>query len=166
MPGSKGKQSDHRICITDDEFALLCWLRENPDVAATYGIKDCNGKTTIGAMLAQTLDAQGMKVLWHKQLPNDAPGHDARGTNASGAQYIQKVGKRPGARLKNLKERLKELEAATAAVPETAAVRRRGGVPKVSFPFLLKLARMRRKREFTSRGNRVGAPAAVALYCR
>ena len=51
MPGSKGEQSDHRICITDDEFALLCWLRENPDVAATYGIKDCNGKTTIGAML-------------------------------------------------------------------------------------------------------------------
>ena len=54
MP-SKGKQSDHRVCITGAEFALMCYLRLNPGVAATYGIKDCNGMTTIGSMLKQTL---------------------------------------------------------------------------------------------------------------
>ena len=39
-------------------------------------------------------------------------------------------------------------------------------MPKVSFPLLMSLSRKRRKREFTSRGNRVSAPAAVALVER
>ena len=108
MP-SKAKQSDHRMCVTSAEFAVLCWLRLHPDVAATYGIKECNGKTTIGSMFLQTLAAQGMAVDWYSQLPVDAPGHDARHTNEAGAQYIRKAGTRPGNRLKNLKERLKEL---------------------------------------------------------
>ena len=164
MP-SNGKQSDHRVGMTDEDFALFCWLRQHPDVAATYGIKKCNGSTLVGSMLRQTLEAQGMAVEWHLQLPNSAPANDATG-NAAGAQYIKKIGARPGQRLKNLKERLKELERANHDVPLTAAIKRRGGKPKVSFPLLLALARGKRARVFSSRGNRIGAPAAVALVER
>lgn len=159
MP-SNGKQSDHRVCATAEEFALLCWLRLHPDVARTYGIYKCNGMTTLGSMLLQTLQAQGMAVDWYSQLPNDAPGEGLPfACNAAGAQYIKKVGKRPGNRLKKIEERV-------CAAPLTAAVKRRGGLPKVSFPLLLSLARKKRRRAFSSRGNLLAAPAAVALVER
>ena len=165
MP-SKAKAPAHRPGVSESEHALFCYLRLHPSVAAAYGIKECNGMTTIGSMLSQTLAAQGMAVDWYTQLPNDAPGHAAVGSNEAGAQYIKKVGTRPGNRLKNLKDRLKELERSTSAVPETAAVRKRGGLPKVSFPLLLSLARTKRKRAFSSRGNLIGPPADVALVER
>ena len=44
---------------------MLCWLRLHSDVAKTYGIYRCNGKTTLGSMLLQTLQAQGMAVDWY-----------------------------------------------------------------------------------------------------
>ena len=165
MSSSKGKAPDHRVGMTKEDFALFCWLRQHPDVAATYGIKSCNGMTLVGSMLRQTLEAQGMAVEWHLQLPNDATGDAATG-NTAGAQFIKKIGARPGQRLKNLKERLKDLECANRDVPLTAAIKRRGGKPKVSFPLLLALARGKRARVFSSRGNRIGAPAAVALVER
>ena len=48
----------------------------------------------------------------------------------------------------------------------TAKWRKRGGLPKVSFPLLLSLARTKRKRAFSARGNLVGAPTAVAMVER
>ena len=108
----------HTACLTLQEHALFCYLKLHPDVAATYSITKCsldcmgcqkrkacagvNGKTSIGCMLMQTLEAQGMHIAWHEQLPNDALGK--RG-NESGAAYIKKVDRRPGAWLKQLSDR-------------------------------------------------------------
>ena len=69
MGGSKATQPDTRPGCTFDEFAVFCYLRLNPDIAKTYGIKECGGNTTIGSMLMQALEALGMQVNWHKQLP-------------------------------------------------------------------------------------------------
>ena len=101
-------------------------------------------------MLLQMLQAQGMSVDWYEQLPNDAPGEAARGTNEGGAQYIKKIGKRPGQRLKKIEERI-------CAAPANAAIKRRGGLPKATFPELATLSKQRRKREFTSRGMQLVA---------
>ena len=102
MSKSKGAHSAHAPGVTKSEFALFCYLRTHADVAATYGITQCHGKTTIGSMLVQTLWAQGMHVEWYERLPN---GVDADGTgNEGGAAWIKKVGRRPGARMEQLKD--------------------------------------------------------------
>ena len=58
--------------VTHVEYALFCFLRLHPDTAKTYGIDRCDGNTTIGSMLMQTLEAQGMKAEWYAQLPKTA----------------------------------------------------------------------------------------------
>ena len=107
----------HRARLNPSEFALVCWLRLNPKVATTYGIEKCDGETTIGSMLLQTLHAQGMDVKWHLQVPNGAI-TDESTSNQKGAALIKAVGVRPGARMKQLSERPE------IAPPSNAAVRR------------------------------------------
>ena len=157
MP-SKVEAPAHRVAMTDEEYSLLCKLRVNPGVAKTYGIKACNGLTTVGSMLLQTLQAQGLAVDWYTQLPSSA-GEAASKSNERWAAFIKRLGKRPGNRLKKIEERI-------CSAPLTAAVRRRGGLPKATFVQLLSMARQKRKREFTSRGNLIGAPAEVAIVHR
>ena len=73
-PKSKAPQADHRVGITREENALMCWLRLHPAVAKTFGIEKCHGKTTIGSMLSQTLEAQGMDLASITQAANAATG--------------------------------------------------------------------------------------------
>ena len=63
-PGKRHKEvaAVHRPSVTPSEFALFCWLRLHPKEAETYGIEKCDGETTIGSMLLQTLRSQGMDV--------------------------------------------------------------------------------------------------------
>ena len=144
----------HVAGLTATEYALLCYLRLHPDVAATYGIttckQDCSGcqrrktcagvsqKTTIGWMLMQTLEAQGMKVEWYDQLPFGVSA-DGKG-NEAGAVWIKSVTRRPGARMKPLTERPE------VAPPDHSAVQRaHGRLPRVAFPLLVKLATQRQR---------------------
>ena len=99
-PGSKAAKPDHTPGVTTSEFALFCYLRTHAEVAATYGIKQCHGKTTIGSMLQQLLEAQGAVVAWHEELPegsNELVGND------KAAAFISSFSRRPGRRLKNLR---------------------------------------------------------------
>ena len=155
MP-SKGEAPDKRPAVTHAEYSLFCWLRLNPKVAATYGIKDCNGSTSIGSMLLQTLEAQGMDVKWYDRM-DAAPSGSA---NEKAAAWIQKVGRRPGRHMQQLSER------PSVAPPSSAAVLRKGRLPKVCFPLLVKLSNQRRKVTFNSSGNRIAPPAKVALFER
>ena len=138
MP-KRAASADHSPGVTAEEYAVFCWLRLHPDVAATYGIKTCkhgcagcggrakcqgvNGKTTIGWMLMQLLEAQGADVSWYARVP--AHTH-AKGGNEAAAAMIKFFTKRPGQFLEQLKDRLREV-----AAPENAAVRRKR-LPQVS----------------------------------
>ena len=57
-------------------------------------------------------------VPWYKQLPQ--PASDTSKPNERAAAFIKKVGRRPGKRLKNLRERLEELEAEDHAAARVA----------------------------------------------
>ena len=48
MKASGAPLGKHRARLTDEEFAIMCWLRTNPKVASKYGITSCNGDTRIG----------------------------------------------------------------------------------------------------------------------
>jgi hypothetical protein len=162
MPsGGKRKEetAEHRPGVTNSEFALFSWLRLHPKEAATYGIEVCDGKTTIGSMLVQTLHSQGMDVKWHLQVPNGVI-NDESTSNEKGAAFIKSVGVRPGARKKQLSERPE------VAPPSNAAVLRKGVLPRVSFPLLAELSKDRQKRSTTARGNRIGPPNDVAFMQR
>ncbi len=150
-----------RASLKPAENSIVCYLRLHPEVAETYGIT-VGGDTSAGSMLLQTLEAQGMDVTWYERLPNNSVVHDNESVaNQRAAGYIKTVGKRPGARIKQLSERPK------VAPPDKAAIARHHGVlPRVSFPLLLQLSKSRRRREFTSCGNRIRPPAAVALVER
>ena len=165
----------HSAGLTAKEYALFCYLRLHPDVAATYGIttckQDCSGcqrrktcagvsqKTTIGWMLMQTLEAQGMNVSWYDRLPNGVSA-DGKG-NEAGAAWIKSVTRRPGARMKPLTERPE------VAPPDHSAVQRKHGrLPRVAFPLLVKLSKARRDRKFTNCGNRMLPLAETALVER
>ena len=146
----KAPDAAHRVGLTHEENALFCWLHGNPAVAKTYGI-EAMGKTTIGSMLLQTLKAQGMYVKWHKQLPNGAEAA-AKTPNDRGAMWIKKVSRRPGAHMKQLKDRPE------VKVPPDAAINSKGRGPRISFPLLLKLAVARRKKIYTNCGNKQTPP--------
>ena len=152
----------HTPTVSPAEFALFCWLRLHPKEAATYGIEDCDGNTTIGSMLFQTLHSQGMDVKWHAQVPNGSAEANERGrsSNAAAAAFIKSVTRRPGARMKQLSERPE------IAPPSNAAVLRKGVLPRVSFPLLAELSKDRQKRSTTARGNRIGPPNDVAFMQR
>ena len=110
----------HTPTVSPAEFALFCWLRLHPKEAATYGIEVCDGKTTIGSMLVQTLRSQGMDVKWHLQVPNGVI-NDESTSNEKGAAFIKSVGVRPGARKKQLSER-----------PEVASNKRATSIKRTS----------------------------------
>ena len=158
---SKAPKPAHSVGCTREQFALMCWLRMHPAVAATYGIKACNGATTMGSMLLQTLWAQGMDVTWHERLPKGTPAADAK-PNEKGAAWIKAVSRRPGAHMKPLEQR------PSVAPPDKAAICRHnhGRLPRRCFPQLAKLAK-KRKRQFTCTGNPICGPgAATALVDR
>ena len=164
MPPRKVKKADHSCGVTREQFSFFCWLRLHPEVAKTYGITDCDGLTTIGSMLLQTLRSQGAAVDWYERLPEEPPA-DAK-PNQRAAAWIKKVGTRPSNRLKSVGKRLEELAASDhVAPPPEAAVRRRDGkAPRLNFPLIAALNRMRKRRCQTSnRNNPIVAPAEVAL---
>ena len=173
-------KADHYTGITTPEFAVLCYLRQHPDVANTYGIKTCslgctgcrgkkacagvNSHTSLGWMLCQTLKAQGADITWYDQLPNGVSA-DKPKTNEQGAAWIKSFSRRPGARMEQLSKRPE------VAPPDHSAVQRKHShasraLPRVAFPMLIKLAKQKRKRQFTNCGNRVWPLADTALVER
>lgn len=164
-PTSKAAKPAHSCGVTSAEFAAFCYLRLHKDVAASYGIESCNGMTTIGSMLMQMLKSAGADIDWHDELPD---GSDALVGNEKGAAFISKFAKRPGRRLKSLRERLQELLAKDHVAPQaTAAVGRKDGKkPKLSFPLIAELARKKRAKRSTCCYNSVEACADVAMVER
>ena len=154
MP-SKGDAPAARPAVTAAEYALFCWLRLHPNVAKTYHIEDCNGATSIGSMLLQLLQALGMDVRWYDRMDEEPKGR----ANQKAAAWIKSVSVRPGRHMQTLAELPK------VAPPSTAAVLRKGKLPKVCFP-LLKVKHKKRPRHTNSRGNRRAAPADVMLMER
>ena len=155
------KDAHCQLAGTDCEQAFMCWMRLNPKVAADYGIKDCNGRTTIGSMAMQMANAMGANVEWYSQLPPEPDDQPlGKKTNAYLSRWIKKIGRRPSARMKQLKEMPEVMPP-----PGAAVLRKRGTLPKTSFALLQKLAAgwRRQKKVFTSSGNRVSPLAAVAL---
>jgi hypothetical protein len=159
----KGTGPAHRPAVTTWEYAVFCYLRLHPEVAETYGINEVDGATSLGSMLLQTLQAQGMSVAFHDDLPDDAIPDDAS-ANVKAAAYIDTVGRRPGRWLQQLKDRPIVLPGPDAAV----RIRDHRTRPplRVSFSLLVKLSKHRRNRRFTSCGNLIGAPSDVALVDR
>ena len=92
MSSASFSKADHQGSLSHEEHALFCWLRLHPDVAATYGIKRCNGMTRVGSMLMQTLEAQGMDVKWYERLPPGTPAADAKSNEKSAAWPPQRAG--------------------------------------------------------------------------
>ena len=152
----------HRARLTDEEFAIMCWLRTNPKVASKYGITSCNGDTRIGSMLMQVLAWMGAVVEWRETLPASTAALPATG-NAVAAATIGNLKARSGRKPKADPQPIQH------APPEAAIHRtnpRKRGRPKsISFPLLVRLAKSRSKRPkaFTSRGNMIAAPSTVAL---
>ena len=110
---------------------------------------DCRGDTTSVPMMMMSVP----------QLPNGA---DAAATkpNDRGAMWIQNVSQRPGARMKQLKDR-PEVKA-----PLDAAINTKGKLQRASFPLLQKLKLARRKKVYTNCNNKQGPPTAAALVVR
>lgn len=109
-------------------------------------------------MLLKILKAQGMKVIWHEQLPSGAQ-EAAKTNNEAGAAWIKSVHRRPGVRLKMLRERPE------VAAPPRAATRQHERERKV---LARKKAprrehRPRKKRGFTKYGNKLTEPCQVAV---
>ena len=149
-----------RPSLQPAENALVCYLRLHPSLAATYGIRSCDGNTSIGSMLMQSLESQGMNVAWYERLPADVPAANAT-MNQKAAAWIKSVTRRPGARMKPLSERPE------VAPPDRSAVQRaHGRLPRVAFPLLVKLSKQRRDRKFTSCGNRQWPLAQTMLVER
>jgi hypothetical protein len=172
--------SDHRTGLSTPEYAVLGYLRLHPDVAKSYGIETCspgctgcqgmercagvNGKTSLGWMLQQTLKAQGASIAWYETLPNGVSA-DKPKTNEAAASWIKSFSRRPGSRMKQLRERPE------VAPPDHAAVQRKHcnakrALPRVAFPLLVKLSMQKRKRQFTNCGNRVWPLAEACIVER
>lgn len=155
---SRAPPPDTRLACSLDEYALVCYLRLNPAIAKTYGIKECVGKTTVGSMLQQVLEALGMHVNWHKRLPiADTALQQMKAGNAKGSVWIQSLTRRPGAHMKQLKQQPK------VAPPPDAAVTKNGRPRASLFPQLKKLSNERRKKSFSTCGNLFAPPSATAL---
>ena len=156
---TKTAKSRKQTSVGIDEYALLCWLRLHPDVAKTYGIKRCDGSTSLGSMMLQLLEAMGMDVKWHDEYNPPAKGV----ANVKWASYIKSVTRRPGARQKQL------AEWPEVAPPPKAAVikdgKSLGKLPCSAFPALQK-AKSRPAKAFSSCGNRIAPAAEVAFVER
>jgi hypothetical protein len=149
---SKGAAAAHRCSVTDEEFAIVNWLRTHPTIAAKYGIHECNGHTRVAAMLVQMLAWMGAVVEWKATLGAAADGA-ADGTarkstaRAVSAEFLSSLKPRPG------RKPAPDPQPALRAPPEAAInrknPRKRGRPPKISFPLLVRLSKQRkRRREF------------------
>ena len=148
-PEKLRKRSVPRPSITAECNAIVCWLRLNPSIAKTYGISELGGKTSVGSMFMQTLQAQGAAVEWCTNEPDGAGGTGKR-PNCAWAAYIKRIYTRPGGRKKRLDERPE------VAPPDNAAIlRHHGRLRKASFPMLLRLSKYRRPKKTTACGNKV-----------
>ena len=140
-----------RASITPECNAIVCWLRLNPNVAKTYGISEIDGKTSVGSMFMQTLQAQGAAVEWCTHEP-DGAGGGGKQPNVTWAAFIKRIYTRPGGRKKRLDERPE------VAPPDHAAIlRHHGRKPKIAFPLLIRLQKYRRPKKTTACGNKVEA---------
>ena len=148
-PEKLRNRSVPRASITAECNAIVCWLRLNPSIAKTYGISELGGKTSVGSMFMQTLQAQGAAVEWYTNEPDGAGGTGKR-PNCAWAAYIKRIYTRPGGRKKRLEERPE------VAPPDNAAVlRHHGRLRRTSFPMLLRLSKYRRPKKTTACGNKV-----------
>ena len=134
MPNGTGKAA----YIDRSEYAVMCYLRLHPEVCKSYGIKEHKGlNMSIGAMLLQTLNAQGMRVDWYDQeqpQPKDASPNEKW---ANG--WIRSVTRRPGAWLTQLEDRPEVRPPPGAAIIRDGLSR--GKLPKSAFPAMPKGAR-------------------------
>ena len=143
---TKAEPTAARPGITASENAVFCYLRQHPDVAASYGIHDCGDSTTTGSMLQQTLKAQGAQVNWYERLPNgvDPTSKELAPNKRAAVWMIKDMTKRPRSRIKPLSERPE------VAPPDKAAIaRHHGRLPRQSFPLLIKFGASRRRRVFS-----------------
>ena len=158
-----GTQAAHRVCLNEEEYSLLCWLRLHPDTAAKYGIKKCHGHTRVGSMLMQMLAWMGAVVEWKAASATAQPATATAATthassNLSAAGFVTKIKARPGRKPKAAPQPVSH------APPEAAIIVKKKGRPRnISFPLFVRLSRARRKKQFTSRGNLMAAPTSVAL---
>ena len=161
----------HRVRLNDEEFAILNWLRTHPAVAAKYGINGCNGNTRVGTMLMMMLAWMGAVVEWKTtlgatDLPStvEAGSTAARKTTARGASASFIAMLKPRSGRKPAPQPQPMPHAPPEAAIHRANPRKRGRPRKMRVPLLARLAKSgKRRREFTSRGNLIAAPAAVAL---
>lgn len=79
--------------FSNAEYALFCWLRLHGDVAESFGISSCNEQTSVGSMLLQLLEAQGIKVKWHPLLPRDDVVDLKSYQSVTAATYVKAVTK-------------------------------------------------------------------------
>ena len=149
----------HRVTMDDSEYSAVCWLRCNPKIAASYGITSCKASTRVGSMLLQVLAWMGNTVKWKEVVAADTQASKYR--NVRAAAFIE------GMKVRSGRKPTPRPQPPARAPPEAAVFKKnptkRGRPPKISFPLLVRLARTKRKRQFTSRGNLIAAPGAVAL---
>ena len=107
--------AEHLLRVTATDNAVLCYLHLTPSVAKLYGINSCGGNTSIGVMLLQVLEALGLgaSVEWYERVPQLSEDATA---NDKAAALIKKIGRRPGACMKQLDERPEVAPLSRAAV--------------------------------------------------
>ena len=159
MPNGTRKEA----YIDEAEYAVMCYLRLHPDVCKSYGIKEHKGlNMSIGAMLLQTLNAQGMRVDWYDQEQTQPA--KATPNEKWANSWIKSVTRRPGAWLAPLEDRPE-----VAPPPKAAIIREgrsRGKLPKSAFPAMPKGATPRPRHQTSSCGNRIAPAAGTALVER
>jgi hypothetical protein len=116
-------------------------------------------------MLKQLLEAQGADVTWHVQLPEGSA--DLKG-NQKAAAYISSFSRRPGRRLKHMRDRLEELAAKDHVAPTSlaAVLRKDGKAAFIDFPLLRERVRVRRVKKSTRCYNKMVACTEVAMVER
>lgn len=138
--------SSHSATLSEEQNAVVCFLRENHSIAKSYGIKSIDGHTSVGSMLMQTLEAQGCGISWYER--HDVPAGAT--ANQKGAAWIRSMSRRPVKRMKQLTERPEVMPPPNAAVVK--AGESRGKVSIKAIPKSVAAARPRKA--FTASGNR------------
>ena len=153
------QQAAHRVAQSDEEYTAVCWLRCNPKTAASYGITSCKASTRVGSMLLQVLAWMCNTVKWKEVAAADT--QTSASGNVRAAAFVD------GMKVRSGRKPTPRPQPPSGAPPEAAVFKKnptkRGRPPRISFPLLVRLARTKRKRQFTSRGNLIAAPGAVAL---
>ena len=153
------RAASHQANMSEEEHSVVSWLRCNAKVAASYGIINCGPSTRVGWMLMQMLAWMGASPKWKEIV--DADSQKAKSGSVRAAAFVAGINVRSGRKPTPYPQ-------PPMGAPLGAAIFRknptkRGRPPKISFSLLVRLARTKRKRLFSSRGNLVAAPGAVAL---